>query len=278
MSQGLRAESLPTTCPGREDEVMSEPDAQLKEIVTSFLLSRGLAAVTIPMTERKTPDLLVNSGQTDACLLEIKSKQDDPAELSQLENELATGQVVGRSKSIDYWNRLDAILGEGVEQMTTHDPSRQMHHFIWFHCSGVDAAAAELRLQATLYGTQKLVSTCIKNVITAYYYSNCAFHRYRDALDGVVISRGTKGGLYLNGLSSRISAAQNSAFARAFVNPFLPEMMTIDPDVMICDATAPRGDEQAMLDHLRQKYRVTHLQLMPMGMLSALVKIPGYGH
>ena len=253
---------------------MADPDAVLKETIASFLKEQKLSVTEIPRAIGKTPDLLVDSGTSGATLLEIKSKADDPDEMHELANRLAEGRVVEHSKPTTRWNRLDAILRQGVAQMTTHDPGREFHHIIWFHCTGLDATAAELRLFATLYGTRNLVSTRIKNVIIAYYFSYNAFFRHRESLDGVIISKGAKAGLYLNSFSSRLAVVQGSPIARPFGDAFFPEKYTDSPNVMICDPAAPRGDEPAMLEFLRNKYAVDHLQIMDMGLIAGMIGTP----
>src|SRR5690606_7858599 len=123
-------------------------------------------------------------------LLEVKTKEDHPDEIRELSRQLQSGRVVERSKPADSWDGLRKIIKNGVKQMQAIDPAHRCHPALWFQCTGIDAAVAEVRMEATLHGTQKLVSTDVANVITAYYFHESAFYRFRDSLDGVVIGRG----------------------------------------------------------------------------------------
>jgi hypothetical protein len=154
---------------------MADPDASIKKNIASFLEEQGLGVEEVPRASIKTPDLLIEAGTSGAVLMEIKSKTDNPEEIRDLVEQMKTGRVVEHSKPTSQWDRLDSIIKDGVAQLTTHDPGRERHHVIWFELTGLDAAATELRLQATLYGTRKLFSTSVENLITAYYFSNCSF-------------------------------------------------------------------------------------------------------
>ena len=249
---------------------MWQPDAQLKQAIMAFLRSHGLAVEEIPTSDQETPDLLVERGHADCLLVEVKTKDDDQAEIRDLHSRLKSGRVVERTKPTDAWNVLSGIIKKAVGQMTTHDPARASHHLLWFHSTGIDAPVTEVRLKATLYGTQKLVSLEVRTVITAYYYWNSAFHRFRESLDGVVISRENEAGLFLNPLSARLDALRSSKFVSIFGDPFLPD--PTQTDIMVCGPDAPRGDESAMLAYLRQARALTHLQTMDMGFVSGWIE------
>ncbi len=251
---------------------MTGPDTLIKAEITAFLRANGHAVVEIPRSNKKSPDLFVDEGTPESLLLEIKTKQDDAAEVAQLRARLQqTSGVVGRSKPTGAWNNLSGILENGVRQFQVHDPARKHYRVIWFHCEGIDAEVARTRLHATLYGTQKLVSTEIQNVVTAYYFWNSAFHRFRDDLDGVVISVNGAAQLFLNQFSAKLAPVQGTAFVRRFGPPFLPVEKSDEKDLMVCDPGAPRGDAGAMVEFLRRKHSLAHLQIMNMGFQSGWV-------
>jgi hypothetical protein len=254
---------------------MSEPDAVLKRTVRDFLESRGCHVQDIPRDEDKTPDLCITGGSEAACLLELKTKTHNDEEMRSLNDQLGRGGIVTRSKSTNHWNTLDGVITSGVKQLSEKDPSREILHFVWVHCSGFDADLYELRLRATIYGTQKLISMQLENVITCYYFWDSSFFRHREALDGVVISHRDQAQLNINDHSLHFSAATTSVLARALEpRVFYPKKYVSDPDVMIYDAPAKRDDEATALKYLRTKYSVKHLQTVNMGMHSGMMRIP----
>lgn len=237
-----------------------------------FLRGSGLSVDEILETSKMTPDLSVEPGKPDSLLVEIKTKEDDPREIAELSTRLKAGGVVGRSKGTHSWNTLSGIIEKSVRQMEAHDPFRSSHHVLWFHCTGIDALVAEERMAATLYGTQTLWSNDVSGLITAYYFHRYAFHRFRDLLDGVVISRGIEAQLHPNPFSSRLTALQGSHFGRVFKSPPVPAERAGERNPMICGAEAPRGNETQMLAHLRAQYQVHHLQIMNMGFQSGWIE------
>ena len=253
---------------------MADPDAQLKDSVIRFCQEQGIPAEAIPRGAGPTPDLLIDADTTGAAIMEIKHKTDDARELEQLSAQLSTGRVVEYAKPIDYWNRMDGLVGDAVAQMQAYDPTRRLYHVIWAHCTGLNEGLSPIRLHATLYGTQKLVSTDVAHVITAYYFLHNSFFRHRETLDAVIISQEGGARLQLNPFSVCRDMFARTRFGRVFGDPFLPEQQSGSPNVMICDADAPRGDKDAMVGYLREKYRLNHLQLMPMSFIAGMVGDP----
>ncbi len=94
-------------------------------------------------------------------------------------------------------------------------------------------------------------------------------------MDGIVILRGDQAQLHLNEHSSRFASIAQSAFAKAFgPGVFYPKKYATGPEVMICDFAGLRDASEPMLDFLRNKYGVEHLQTLNMGMHSAMMNRP----
>ena len=254
---------------------MAEPDALIKQSIKALLEGMQLRVDEIPEASTKTPDFLIDQRKPNGSLLEVKTKQDDPNELAAISAELDLGGVVARSKPTDQWNRLDNIISSGVKQLQEYDPKHSAPHFIWFHCDGRDADLYSLRLKATLYGSRKLISTQIKDMVTCYYFWNSSFFRHRTALDGVVISQEGEAQLNLNEFSLKFAVAQNSSLARAFGEAvFYPKKYQADADVMINDSDGERKDENKILAYLQTKYRIDHLQTIDMAQHTGMIRMP----
>jgi hypothetical protein len=257
---------------------MPQRDTPLKNALRDFLQSRDLRVSEIPRAATKTPDLFVEEGAPDAVLIEIKQKTHDPKELDSYFQQMDQGGLATRSRATGYRNRLDGIVGEGVRQFTAKDPSRSHLHVMWIHCEGYDSYLHELQLRATIYGTQKLVSTNHPNVITCYYFWNSSFYRHAPDLDGVILSRGDQAQLLLNDHSPRFKAIQQSKFATTFgTAEFSPQQYLLADDVMVCDHVQSRESEVPTLAYLRAKYGLSHLQTIDMGLYEGVAPLPPWG-
>jgi hypothetical protein len=251
---------------------MQEPDAHLKSIVCGFLLANGIPNREVPTADELRPDLLLSPETENETLMELKSKEDDPNWMQELNEDLESGRIVSRRQSTGKWNRIDGIIRHAVAQMDTIDPSQKLLRTVWFHCSGFNAALAEMRLKATIYGTHKLISTELPNVVTCHYFWNSCFFRYRHGLDGVVISRGDEAQLNLNDHSPRFERIVSSPIARAFGSAvYHPQQYLEDKGFMYNDSALPRDNAQTILDFLREKYSIDHLQEIHMDMHSAMM-------
>jgi hypothetical protein len=254
---------------------MSEPDSKIKDGVVAFLREQGLAVTEIPRRGDKTPDLHVERGTPEATLIEIKEKTDDPVEMDNYFGQIEDGRIASRSRPTGKRNRIDGLVTAAVSQFQSEDPQRKTFRVIWFHCEGHDAHLNELQIPATLYGTQKLVSTERSNILTAYYFWNSAFFRHAAAVHGAVLSKGGQACLMLNDHSPRFEAFRMSKLVLAFqAAVFWPQKHEGGADVLICNHGERRDTEEISLNHLRNKYMLKHLQTMNMGMLEAATLVP----
>jgi hypothetical protein len=168
---------------------------------------------------------------------------------------------------------LTPVLGAGAE----------IFHMCWLHFEGDNAALNFDRARALLYGTMPVADLGLERAprpatgclgthtkwCQCYYFSESAFSRYRETLDGVVLSRPGRLMLCVNSLSPQASRFRASSMARAF-----SESM-VDPDrwerhriAFILDPTIDRQDHATCLEYLRQKYHTGPLVAAP-GTLSA---------
>jgi hypothetical protein len=257
---------------------MAHRDDSFKQVVAEFLTSMNLRVSDIPRSAEKTPDLVVGDGEPDASLIEIKQKTHDQSEIDGYIEKMEAAGFAVRTKPTGYRNRIDAIVGAGVEQLITKDPTHSYFHVLWFHNEGFDAYLNEVQLRATIYGTQKLISTSHPNVLTCYYFWNSSFFRYRSDLDAVITSRSEEAQMMLNDHSPRFNVVQRSKLASAFGDGvFFPQQFQIGDDTLICDHAESRDSEQFTLDYLCGKHGLEHLQTINMQMHEAAASLPRTG-
>jgi hypothetical protein len=67
-------------------------DQAIKNAISTFLHGQGFHVLQIPEGERRTPDLLAT--RDHRYLIEIKTKENDPAAISERTKRLGAGQIV----------------------------------------------------------------------------------------------------------------------------------------------------------------------------------------
>jgi hypothetical protein len=243
-------------------------ESQLKAIVQNFLKQGGLEAVPIPEGPTKTPDFEV-LGDCEECLVELKTKEDDPRELEKDRGILAAGGFLTKSRPIAYGNSLANKIEEGCRQFAEYDGANAKLHILWLHCVGIDAQLLYENSLTTLFGTAIVVSEQLPTAIECYYFGHSAFIRYKDMLDAAIVSHDSNTPGYLelqfcvNCASDKISRLRATRLYK-----YLAKYM-YDPDeqerkgaAFIADVCCPRNTDDEVLSYLRQKYGLNHLQVL----------------
>ncbi len=247
---------------------------QFKSIVKVRLKELGLTVKDIPRKNSKTPDFDVE-GKNNRYTIELKIKGDDPQEMRQDSETLSRGEIVGKAIPIGPRNRLYAIVEEGVEQMTEHDPENKTFHVLWIHSSGRDANLLNMRFHATLFGTQDLFSIQQEGLITCYYFNESAFYSCRNSLDGAILTYNNKAQLCVNALSGRLKEFQKSDLYKSLAQGLCdPDILQTSEGVMIADCDMDRKDSNKIIQYLREKYKLDHLQTIDMKQYSGTIAVP----
>jgi len=244
---------------------------QFKPLLRSWFESKGFNVTDIPTANHPTPDFRIGN-QAEEFLVELKIKSDDPENLARDSEILASGHILQRAVPLTRRNRLETIVEEGCAQMKSFDPEKQLLHFLWIHCVGRDARIHEERFRMTLFGQQTLLSMDGPSILHAFYFLNSTFWHCRNSLDGVFLSVGDNLRLCVNTLGvdeQRLRASQVfAAHSNALCDP---RALQQDPSILFVDGSVDRKNESAVLDFLRAKYGLNHLQKFQMGELSAAI-------
>jgi hypothetical protein len=254
-------------------------ETKFKPVVRYVLRQMGLAVSDIPRSSDKTPDFKVTEAR-DVYLVELKIKADDPTELEEDRKILTAGRVLAKSKPLSRRNKLDQIIRKCCEQFADYDAKNQKLHIPWLHCDGLDAALHYERFRATLFGTQKLISSGVPNVLECYYFHNSAFFRHRDLLDAAIVSHedirdpGLALQLCVNSLGSRIARLRRTQLYQQLGEGRCdPDELAARNLGMIADASCPRDSESNTLTYLRTKYQLDHLQTITLAQHTAAIGV-----
>lgn len=247
-------------------------DQGIKNAISEFLRGHGFHVTQIPESERRTPDLLAIRGQR--YLIEIKTKEDDPAAMSERAKRLGAGQIVESGAPFIPQNTMSRIIHDGVEQMDTHPVQERDFCLLWLLAIGSDLESQYEQFLATLYGLTNVVGPDSRPLMPCYYFRESAFFRWRNVLDGAIVGTLDKGELCVNTYSPRADSFKRSSLAGVFGTAVRdPRQREAEGRGYIADCAADRRDEQEILRYVQTKYGRPALMTMDLGTVIAQVTV-----
>ncbi len=251
---------------------------EFKPIIKEVLKKFGMEGKDIPPQNNKTPDFEI-VGKKDKYLLELKIKSDDPVEIENDRKTLKQGVMVTKSIPLAPRNRLSAIIKDAIDQLNEFDSRHDNFHVIWIHCTGKNSEFLAERFYSTIFGTQKLFSMSKPNIITCYYFTESCFFTFRNGVEAVLLSHEENNTLSLRLCINNLSL-NSKKFRKSELFLNIPKGIR-DPDVlestenaMIADCDFDRNAENDIIEYLRNKYKLKHLQTIDLKQHSAMVAVP----
>lgn len=251
-------------------------ESKFKPSVKKFLEERGFIVQDIQPKVKEglqTLDFHVE-GKNSNYTIELKIKDDNPEEIKEGRKILLKGEILEKSIPAGPRNKLFGIIEDGVEQIKGYDPESKDYHILWIHSAGEDPMLHNMRFQATLFGTETLVSLRRKPLITCYYFNESAFYTHRNFLDGVILTHIDKLQLCVNTLSLRKNEFRQSDLYQCLSNALLDPDVLNGEDVMVADCNIDRKEENKVRKYLQDKYSLDHLQTMPLTQYSGTLALP----
>ena len=249
-------------------------DIYSKKIIKKALQEFGLVAKDIPPKNAKTPDFEV-IGKNSRYILEFKIKGDDPTEIENDRKILNAGEIVSKEIPTGPRNRLHAIITEGVQQIKEYDPEHNSFHVLWLHSSGRNEHLLNMRFHATLFGTQDLFSLGVKDLITCYFFHDSSFYTHRNDLDAAILTYKNKLQLCVNTLSPNYNNFIKSDLYLALSAGLCdPEILEKKEGFMIANCVINRKAINEVLNFLRSKYSLEHLQTIDLKQHSGMMALP----
>jgi len=245
-----------------------------KPVIREFLTELGMHVRDIPCRDSRTPDFELKD-EHDTYIVELKIKSDDPVEIERDNSVLNSGRILEKAIPAGPRNRLYAVIKGGVEQFKEYDPKNDCYHVLWLHSEGRDPELLNTRFRSTLFGVQHLVSLEVPHLMTCYFFEESAFYAYRADLDAAILTYSDQLQLCVNTLSYRSTDFKKSGMYSLLSRGLCdPDNMREEDGVLIADCNEDRKDQGKVIDYLRKKYRLDHLQIMEMTQHSATVAVP----
>lgn len=263
-----------------------DSDTQIINTVTDFFKGQGFAVERIKEREIKTPDLRVQDKSGVLYLVEVKTKIDDHEFLRSRNEILSTGSVFSENKAIQLSNTLSGNLGNAVGQLSSVE--EKAFRLVFYICMGSSSFADKERIVNTLYGREHVMGLRrsdadrtkpgIPYMLPCYYLRESTFYTHRDVLDAAVVVWSTGldqvAQLCLNDYSSNYNHFKSSQivsyFAAGTLDPLIEEA---ENKAFSFRESFDRKDEKHVIMKLCEKYDVLTLNIVPMQMFKATVRI-----
>lgn len=245
-----------------------------EEFVTQVLELWGLSVTKIPEQQEKTPDFLATAGDS-SYLIELKTKSPNPDVLERRDAALGAGELFEEHISMVPRNRFSGVIRSATDQLDAYEADDAIQ-LIWLHSEGHSANAQMDQFEITLYGSTTLVDWAEKGTAgDCYFFTNSDFFRYRDILDGAILSTPEKAKICLNPLSDNYERFKESFLCvtlnEGICDPYAREAEGV---AYVVDGDVDRNDKNSVLAFLREKYGQEKLMDMTMGHFSATVAVP----
>lgn len=215
----------------------------------------------------KTPDFYVQK-ENDTYFIELKTKEINPQVIVEMNQAFQEGRIHESAIPLQHNGTFQKIIHKAKAQLEAEPVYEDQNAFkiVWFHCEGIDASAYMEIFENILYGIVYCADFEDKSNNIAwkcYFYHNIAmFMKYKNILDGAVISMDGSLRIFPNILSEKYPYLKRSSLFRIFRegenDPFDMEK---DKKALIVDQSLNREmiDEEIM-----KKYKLKSFQIVPM--------------
>ncbi len=236
-------------------------DGQDRETIAAILAGAGLTVEALPEGTTKCCDLRAHD-KLDRYLIEIKAVCEDDRMAEAVrqrepyvdESELSPDGSM-RTKVRHATKQLNATYATARRELRLIALIERRHQ----------PSAHRLSDEAftTLYGARLIADD--SNAYKCLYFSNSAFFRHRDCLDGAIVLEGRKGALFLNDHSNESNRLAESQLGRFFERLHLLRSaceMETEAGYLVADCDIPRSQEANVLRYIAEKYGLTRAVAM----------------
>ncbi len=231
---------------------------QNEQLVAEIFGDYGLVAQKIPECDEKSPDFLIQD-KGRRYLVELKTKYDSPEIVEEREAALEKPGIYEHHSVLQRTNTMSGIVGDAYEQLKASKKKHNAHECYLFLLAAEPYAHDKyIQFYNTIYGIKLII--CLGNSAPlpryCFYYSFCDFFRYRDIIDGAIISTGRTLRFCLNTFSNAYNSADGNSLAKYFPKYADPMRFEEGGTAYIMNTDIDRRDTEALNAYLEQKYNL----------------------
>jgi len=250
--------------------------------VERLLADVGYSVTKIAKGNKESPDFFVHD-DASSYVIELKTKFPSDKEIRERREVLLAGDIHQINEPMVRKNTLSGIIRKAKDQLREYSQKDDIFRLVWLFCTGHLANPRMEQFEATLYGSATIVDWADDGRSgECYFFYTSDFYRYRQVLDGAIVSSDSEGNLIkakllLNPLSPRYEKMKESSLQ----NHFQEQEAVLDPIVLeneqkafLVTGDVDRDNRQAVLDYLREKYKLTNIHVLEMKHMSGTKIIP----
>ena len=234
-------------------------EKEFRETIGDWFTSHGFQVENVSEDDNEERADQLICDDSVRVLLELKMKAENDQEVATRDCSLDRGEVHRHSESSLRRNRMSALIAKGVSQLT-QTPIQRDFNVLWLHGAGRYSDHHGTRFIATLYGRRWLIPIPGQDGRYCYYFDNSDFFRHQAELSAAIVSWEEEGLLCVNDLHPAVDAFRESSFRALFGDCCIdPPEAEAAGQAYIAPADATRGDTDAMLKAVAEKYNITRL-------------------
>ena len=237
-------------------------------VVKRFFEDLGYQVHKIPEDDAESPDFFI-SDSLSSYVLELKTKFPSIEEVEKRRRILDSGEIHNIHELVIGKNTLSGIIKKAGDQLSRYNDENVLR-IVWLLATGHVAEPRMLQFEATLYGSAPIVSS--QGTGDSYFFYNSDFYRFRETIDGAIVSTESDPKLLLNPLSPRYAQLKTSSLTqhlgKRVVDPIEIESRG---KAFIVDSDVDRTDKEAVLSYLRKKYELEDMMNLTMTYLSGTI-------
>lgn len=245
---------------------MAMSEGEFKRGAIELLERFGVRVVPVPtQADARTPDLR-GAGGPDLYAIELKQRDGDRLlpTFSEVE-QIAIKPLSPFGLTRD--NAVQSLIREGARQLR-HEQDETLR-LIWVHCEGFDSETDQMQIHNSLLGSEYLLDRGDGGrAYLCHFFGESDFWRYREYLDGAIVSRqidhcNLNFTILLNPYSPRSCRMRASSLLASIGENTLVDVMEEEATraCLIADCDIFRGDSDAVLDYVRDKYGLDLIRL-----------------
>ena len=245
-----------------------------EDYVIKVLESLNCHVVKIPESQidgQSSPDFSVNL-LNDQYVIELKTKNMSKNAYDAIYADIDTHGVCTNSVILERENRYSKVISKAKNQLKSYRIDDFSFKIIWLHSIGAHSYNHMEQFKQALYGIKILVDFDYEDgTRECYFFEQSDFYRYRNIIDGAILTRDGNLQFCLNPLSENFEKLKKSSLVTSLdnSNQLDPLQLAKIDKIYYADNDMPRGDNTASLDYLREKYGYSNLMIMPMESVSA---------
>jgi hypothetical protein len=216
----------------------------------------GLEAEKIEEGEEETPDFIALDGER-VIYIELKEKSSSDEYLQEREAAFDSGELYSRSSSIERCRNISKTIHKAKRQLNSVADGEEFR-FVWLHADGREKELLVERFICTLFGKAEIYDLGEARRVRkdCYYFDHSDFFKYREQLDGAIISFNDQIRFAINNHSPKYEDVLSSGFVQSVGEDYLIDAIQMEQQgkIWTADCDLDRRNEDAILAYIKEKY------------------------